>query len=142
MGLNIGIVGAEQLFRSIDGKRFAVVHEPTATVVTLARVAFGIFVRQHRPLCRQNAGTRVVFRGDEFDMFLLTTALTGDYGSNFWVESFQCRPGIEHQCRTPSRVWLKVRDDTRSARSDKGLDDPGPCPGDVPAVVTTATGPD
>ncbi len=75
-------------------------------------------------------------------MLLLATTLTGDYGSNFWVERFQCRRGIEHQCRTPSRVWLKARDDTRSARSDKGLDDPGPRPGDVPTVVTAAAGSD
>ena len=46
--LHVGVLGAEQRLRAVDGQRFGDVDELAAAVVALARIAFGVLVRQHR----------------------------------------------------------------------------------------------
>ena len=74
MGLNIGVGRAKQLLGTLDGQRFRDIDEFAAAVVALAGIAFGILVRQHRALGFEHARTRIVLRGDKFDMILLTAA--------------------------------------------------------------------
>ena len=45
--LHIGVFGAEQRLRPRDGRAFDDVHVLATTVVTLARVAFRVLVREH-----------------------------------------------------------------------------------------------
>ncbi len=78
MWLDIGIVGAEQLFGAFDGERFDVVDELAATVVTFARVTLGILVRQHAALRGHDPLAGVIFGGDQLDMFFLAALLGVD----------------------------------------------------------------
>jgi hypothetical protein len=70
--LDVGVVGTEQLLGAFDGQGLDLVHVFAATVVALARVAFGVFVGQAAALGLHDALAGVVFRRDQFDMVFLT----------------------------------------------------------------------
>ena len=46
--LDVGMLGAEERLRAVNGELLGLIHEFAAAVVALARVALGIFVREHR----------------------------------------------------------------------------------------------
>ncbi|MNC26130.1 hypothetical protein D3C75_742510 [compost metagenome] len=69
--LDVGVVGAEQLLGALDGQGFYLVHVLAATVVALARVAFGVLVGQAAALGLHHALGGVVFRGDQLDVVFL-----------------------------------------------------------------------
>ena len=72
MGLDVGMIYEPNSFlaRSI-AKLLDDVHIFTAAVVTLAGVAFGVFVGQHRPLRFQDGAGNDVFRRDQFQLVVL-----------------------------------------------------------------------
>ena len=72
MWLNIDIMSAEQLLRSFNGQGFCDINEFTTTVITLAWIAFSIFVGQDRPLRLEDPGAYKVFGCDKLDMLFLT----------------------------------------------------------------------
>ncbi|MNF99312.1 hypothetical protein D3C84_822050 [compost metagenome] len=69
--LNVGVVGAEQLFCSINCKLLDDVDVLATAVVALARVAFGVLVGQYRALSFHHRWAGVVFRSDQLDVFFL-----------------------------------------------------------------------
>ncbi|MNG84276.1 hypothetical protein D3C79_430110 [compost metagenome] len=69
--LNVGVVGAEQLLGALDGQRLDLVYVLAATVVALARVAFGVLVGQAAALGLHDALAGVVLRGDQLDVIFL-----------------------------------------------------------------------
>ncbi|MOA06780.1 hypothetical protein D3C78_1264410 [compost metagenome] len=71
MRLNVGVVGAEQLLGAVDGQLLDHVDVLATTVVTLARVAFGVLVGQDRTLGFHDGWAGVVFRSDQLDMLFL-----------------------------------------------------------------------
>ena len=77
MGLDVGVVGMEELLGALNGEGFNLVHVFVATVVALAWVAFAVFVGEDGAHGFQNLGGDVVFAGDEFkavalaDFFLM-----------------------------------------------------------------------
>jgi len=75
MRLYVRVSRPKQLLGAFDGQAFCDVDELAAAVVALARIAFRVFVRQHGALSLENPRTRVVLRGDKFDMILLPAAL-------------------------------------------------------------------
>ena len=72
MRLHVGVIGAEQLLGAVDGQLLDLVDVFAATVVTLARITFGIFVGQAAALSLHHALAGVVLRGDQLDVIFLT----------------------------------------------------------------------
>ena len=85
MRLDVGVIGAEQFLGAFDGQLLGHVHVFAAAVVALARVAFGVFVGEHRTLGFEHARAGVVFRGDQLDVVFLAPALVGDGLGEFGV---------------------------------------------------------
>ena len=67
VGLDICGFRAEEFLHPFDGERLHLVDEFAAVVVALARVAFGVFVGQHRSLRGAYRTRGEVFAGDEFN---------------------------------------------------------------------------
>ena len=86
MGLHIGVVGAEQLLGAVDGQLFHYVDMLAATVIALARIAFGVFVGQYRALGFHHRRAGVVFRRDQLNVFFLTLLFSLHGFPQFGVE--------------------------------------------------------
>jgi len=84
--LYVGPIGAKQLLGAFDGQGLGDVHIFAAAVVTLAGIAFGVFVGQHAALRLHHARACVVFGGDQFQMVLLALRLGGHCGAQLGVE--------------------------------------------------------
>ena len=65
VGLHVGVVDPEHGLGALDRQRLDLVDHLLALVVALARVALGVFVRQHRAGGLENGLRDVVFRCDE-----------------------------------------------------------------------------
>ena len=70
--LDVGCISTEQLLQTINGDLFGNIHVLAATVVTLAGIAFSIFVGELGALCFHDSLAHVVFRRDQFDVIFLT----------------------------------------------------------------------
>ena len=75
MRLDIGIGEAEQLLRAVDRQRLDRVRRAAALVIALARIAFGIFVGEYRPLRFDHRAADDVLAGDQLDLLLLAQQL-------------------------------------------------------------------
>ena len=75
MGLDVNVLGPEQLLGPFDGEGLGLVHELTATVVPFARIALGILVGQDGALGFHYRPARVVLRGDKHYLPLLPLRL-------------------------------------------------------------------
>ena len=62
VGLHVDVVAAEQLLGALDGKVFGDVDEFAAAVVPLARITFGVLMRENASLRFPNGGRDEVFR--------------------------------------------------------------------------------
>ena len=78
IGLHVGEAGAEQLLGALDRERLHHVHPFAAAVVAIARIAFGIFVGQHRALRFQHRAADDVFRRDQLDLVALAAEFAAD----------------------------------------------------------------
>src|SRR5262249_16639602 len=94
--LHIGAIGPEQLEEAFDGQALGLVDELAAAVITFARQALGIFIRQHRPLGLQYSPARVVLRGDHLEPILLAARLVLDGLPDFRVDVFQWVHQLPH----------------------------------------------
>ena len=88
VGLDVGVLGAEDLLEPVSGEVFGHVDELAAAVIAMGRIAFGIFIRQHAAHRLHDGGAGVVFRGDHFQPVALPADFAGDGGPNFRVLSF------------------------------------------------------
>ena len=71
VGLHVRVVSTEKGLRTLNCQVFRDVHELAATVVALARVALGVFVRENRPLGLKNRPRNKVLARDHFKGGLL-----------------------------------------------------------------------
>ena len=94
--LNVGVAGAEQLLGTVDGQLLDHIDVLAASIVTLARVAFGVLVGQFGPLGLHHLGAGVVFRGDQLDMVFLALRLATDGVKQCRVEIRQGEAFVEH----------------------------------------------
>ena len=76
--LHVGECGAEQFLGALDRQRFHHVDPFAAAVIAVARIAFGIFVGQHRALRFQHRAADDVFRRDQFDLVALPAEFAAD----------------------------------------------------------------
>ena len=85
IGLNIGEPAVEQFARALDRKLLRDVDELAAAVIAPARIAFRVFVGQHRALRFENRARDNIFRGDELDLVALTAELELDRAGDFRI---------------------------------------------------------
>ena len=88
VGLDIGEVAAEELTGTLAGDLLGDVHGVAAAVITLAGIAFGVFVGEAGAHGQHNSLADNVFGGDQFDI----AALTGKFLLN-GCPHFGIQPG-------------------------------------------------
>ena len=71
VGLNISVLGAEQLLRAPNRQALRDVDELASAVVATARVPLGVLVREDGALCLKHGSAGVVFRCDQVDSVAL-----------------------------------------------------------------------
>ncbi len=96
MRLHVGVIGPVERLHAINGELFDYVNVLTATVIALARIAFGVLVGEHRALRLHDEGARVVFRCDELNMLFLPNALGLHNNGDFGVELSEAGVGFKH----------------------------------------------
>ena len=124
MRLDIGVFRSEQRLDAVPRQVLGHVDVFAAAVVAAARVAFGVFIGQHRALRLKDRTGREVLRGDHFQGVALTAELGGQHrgdlrvhfgqrlvGDGMWCahEIFSCcgnglrkgHPGDRRHCGDP-----------------------------------------
>ena len=84
--LDIDMLGAEQLFRALDGEAFNDVRELAPPVVTASWIALRILVRKHRPRSFENGPGGEVLRCDHFKAKRLPPLLVFDGVVDFGID--------------------------------------------------------
>ena len=84
VGLDVGVLGAEELFGAVAGEVLDDVGELAAAVVALAGVAFGVFVGEDGACGFEDGAADEVLGGDHLEAFVLADDfvlnLCGDLG--------------------------------------------------------------
>jgi hypothetical protein len=91
MRLNVDVIRTEELLRPLDGEHFYFIDLLAATVVSLAGVALGVFVREDRALSRQNPRRCEVLAGYELDGGSLALQLAIKSALDFGIHYFSIR---------------------------------------------------
>ena len=92
VGLHVGVLGAEELLRSIDRELFDHVDVPAPAVVAPPRVPLRVLVAEGRPDGREHRRARVVLRRDQSQRGSLSLQLAGDRLGDLRIGSFQRFP--------------------------------------------------
>ena len=71
MGLNVDIIGAEQLNGPLDGQALGHIHEFAPAIVAFIRVALGILIGQQTALGRHDGSAGDIFRGNQLEVTAL-----------------------------------------------------------------------
>ncbi|MNN47594.1 hypothetical protein D3C81_1620220 [compost metagenome] len=95
--LDVGVVGAEQLFGAVDGDLLDLVDVLAAAVVALARIALGVLVGQPAALGLHDTLAGVVLRGDQLEVVFLTRVLGLHRGEQFIVIALDLVVLAEHR---------------------------------------------
>ncbi len=85
VGLDVGVFRSEKLFRAITGQVLDDVGKLAAAVIAFTRIALGVFIRKHRAHCFKHGLADKVFRGDEFQSFMLAANLIIDGSGHFGI---------------------------------------------------------
>src|SRR5215510_2968381 len=88
MGLNIGVIGAEQFFGPRNRQGFDFIDELTATVIALSRIPFGIFISHDATLRLQDCFTDNVFRSNELKVLFKSSGFFLNRRENFGIGLF------------------------------------------------------
>ena len=96
--LHVGVLGAEQRLRAGDRQRLGDVDELAAAVVALARIPFGVLVRQHRAGGFEDGLADEVLGGDELEAAVLAVDFLRDRRGDL---------GIGLGQRAPARAGLR-----------------------------------
>ena len=78
MRLNVGMLGTEEFFGTVDSELLDDIDVFTSTIPTAAGVALGVFVGEERSLGFHHCGRGKIFRCDELDIVALAVLLCGD----------------------------------------------------------------
>src|SRR5579864_6898530 len=97
MWLNVGMLGAEQLFRPIASEIFHHVNEFASTVIALTRITFRVFIREHAAGGLQDRFGSEVFAGDQFQAAILAL--------DFVLYGF-VNVGIDDRERARHSLWV------------------------------------
>ena len=91
MRLHVGVLGAEQRFRAVDGQLLGAVHEFAAAVIALARIALGVLVGEHRAHGFEHGFGNEIFRGDQFEAGALAASFFAEHLRDLRID-FRERP--------------------------------------------------
>ncbi len=91
--LDVGVLGAEDFLRAVDGELFDDIDVFAAAIPAFAGVAFGVFVSEQRSLRLHHGGRGEVFRSDQLDVVALAVFLGGDGGENLGIHLFDAAAG-------------------------------------------------
>ena len=116
--LHVGVLGAEQLLRAVDGERFGDVDELAAAVVALARIAFGVFVRQHRARRLQDRLADEILRRDQLEAVVLPVQLVANGLSDLGIGVREVRSDVVGASAFNVMIF-------QSPRSDRGVSGAG-----------------
>ena len=72
MRLHVGVLGAEKLLCTLDGKSFRLVDINASAVISFARISLGVFVCQVASHCSHNCRRNEIFTGNKLDVASLT----------------------------------------------------------------------
>ena len=86
VGLDVGVLGPEQLLGPVDRQLLGDVDVLAAAVVAPARVPLGVLVGQHRPLALQHRQRDEVLRGDHLERPLLAVQLQRQHLSDLRID--------------------------------------------------------
>ncbi len=89
--LHIGEFAIEQTADALDREVLDDVDELAAAVIALARIAFGIFVGQHRALGFEHGLGDDVFRCDQLDLIALAAEFLADRVEDFGIDLGEAR---------------------------------------------------
>ena len=96
MGLDVGVLGTEQLAGALDGDVLHLIHIDAAAVVTLAGQALGVLVGEHTAHGSHDGGRDDVLAGNELDVLALTGQLPVHGSPQFRVYGIDQADGIHH----------------------------------------------
>ena len=96
VGLDVGVLCAEQLAGALDGDVLHLIHIGTPAVVALAGQALGVLVGEDAAHSGHDGGRDDVLAGDELDIFPLAGQLTVHGRSQLRVGLFHEANGIHH----------------------------------------------
>ena len=82
---DVGMFGAEQLFRPVDGECLGDIDELAASVVPLARIAFRVFVREHAASRFEDGRADEILGRDELEPFFLPLKFVLNRLCNFGI---------------------------------------------------------
>ncbi len=85
VGLDVGMLSAEQLAGALTGDLFGLVDAVAAAVVALAGIALGVLVGKARAHSHHDSRGDDVFGGDQLDVALLAVILLLNSGADFGV---------------------------------------------------------
>ena len=89
MRLHVGVLGAEQRFRAVDGQLLGAVGEFAAAVVALAGIALGVFVGEHRAHRFEHGFGNEIFRGDQLEAGALAASFLAQNFGDFRIDFLQ-----------------------------------------------------
>ena len=90
MGLDVGILGSEELLDAVDCKVFNLVDYLTSAVIALAGITFGILVCETRAHGAHHFVADIVFRSNQLDTVFLATVFGCDEVENLIVGLHVC----------------------------------------------------
>ena len=108
--LHVGGFGAKQLLHAVDGQLLGHVHIFAATVVALARVAFGVLVGELGALRGHHGRGGVVLAGDQLDVVFLALVLGLDGSPQFGIGLFNQDVALIHWQSFVKRRLTPARD--------------------------------
>ena len=96
MGLDVGVLGTEQLAGALDGDVLHLIHIDAAAVVKPAGQALGVLVGEHTAHGSHDRGRDDVLAGNELDVLALTGQLPVHGSPQFRVYGIDQADGIHH----------------------------------------------
>ena len=87
--LDIGVLGAVQALRALDGQRLDLVDDVAAAVVALARIALGVLVGGDAADRLHDRRPREVLRGDQLELVALAVQLAVEKGRDRGIDCFE-----------------------------------------------------
>ena len=98
MRLHVGMLGAKKLLGAVARQVLDDIGKLAAAVIAFAGISFGILIGKHRASCFEHGFADEVFRGNQFQSFVLAAGFVVDRGGNLRIVFVQraVHAGIFH----------------------------------------------
>lgn len=85
MWLHVAVIRIEELLDTVARQFFGIIDILAAAIISLARVAFGVFIGHYLAHGLENGMANMVFRSDQFEFFVLAPNFILDSAINVRV---------------------------------------------------------